>query len=152
MSLAPDPNLALRTLVLRPLKTLPVVSLAAVLAVTGASAQTLRLADRAALDAATSAGAAAGIAPVPMAGPVDATRYRVGPGDVFLLSLYGPVQRETRHTVSAEGLLLMPETGPLEVSGRTLAEVRELVDRRLRGVLRGVGIQFQLVQPQILQQ
>lgn len=147
MSLAPDPNLALRTLVLRPLKTLPVVSLAAVLAVTGASAQTLRLADRAALDAATSAGAAAGIAPVPMAGPVDAARYRVGPGDVFLLSLYGPVQRETRHTVSAEGLLLMPETGPLEVSGRTLAEVRELVDRRLRGVLRGVGIQFQLVQP-----
>lgn len=147
MSLAPDPNLALRTLVLRPLKSLPVVSLAAVLVVTGAFAQTLRLADRAALDAAASAGAAAGIAPVPMAGPVDAARYRVGPGDMFLLSLYGPVQRETRHTVSAEGVLLMPETGPLEVSGRTLAEVRELVDRRLRGVLRGVGIQFQLVQP-----
>ncbi|MFM7232671.1 MAG: SLBB domain-containing protein [bacterium] len=136
--------MALRDLVVRPL---PAALLALALVVPGASAQTLRLADRAALDAAASAGATAGLAPVPMAGPVDAERYRVGPGDVFLLSIYGPLQRETRHTVSVEGLLFMPETGPLEVSGRTLAEVRALVDRRLRGVLRGVGIQFQLVQP-----
>lgn len=105
------------------------------------------VADRAVLEAAAAASAAGSAAPLTLAGPIDATRYRVGPGDVFSLALYGPLYRETRLVVSSEGVLFSPELGPLPVAGLTLAEVRTQVERRLRTALRGVGIQLQLLVP-----
>ena len=89
----------------------------------------------------------ASVPPLRLSGPIDPARYRVGPGDVFSLIMYGPLYRETRLTVSAEGVLFSPELGPIATNGLTLAEVRALVERRLRTALRGVGIQFQLLTP-----
>lgn len=105
------------------------------------------LSDRAVLEAAAAASAAGSATPLTLAGPIDPTRYRVGPGDVFSLAVYGPLYRETRLVVSSEGVLFSPEIGPMPVAGLTLAEVRAQVERRLRTALRGVGIQFQLLTP-----
>ncbi len=113
----------------------------------GAQTGARSLSDRAVLDAAAAAAAAGSATPLTLAGPIDPTRYRVGPGDVFSLAVYGPLYRETRLVVSSEGVLFSPEIGPLSVAGLTLADVRAQVERRLRTALRGVGIQFQLLVP-----
>jgi protein involved in polysaccharide export with SLBB domain len=59
----------------------------------------------------------ASVPPLRLSGPIDPARYRVGPGDVFSLIMYGPLYRETRLTVSAEGVLFSPNWGPSRPTG-----------------------------------
>lgn len=69
-----------------------------------------------------------------LAGAVDATTYIVGPGDKLLVELWG-LQEESREVeVSAEGRLLVPRVGMFAASNRTLASLREEVERRLTEV------------------
>ena len=60
-------------------------------------------------------------------GPVDPTTYVVGPGDVFTVSIGGGSlsnpPRQTETTVTAEGLLVVPEAGTFQAAGRRLATV-----------------------------
>ena len=75
-------------------------------------------------------------------GPVDPTEYIVGPGDVFTVSLGGGSlsnpPRQTETTVTAEGLLVVPEAGTFEAAGRRLAtvtaEARTALRRRYTNV------------------
>jgi protein involved in polysaccharide export with SLBB domain len=84
---------------------------------------------------------------VPLAGPIDPDRYRVGPGDVVRLALFGPISRQSNLVVTPEGTLFIPELGALKLAGLTLTQARQLVITRIRGALRGVGVDFQLVVP-----
>lgn len=84
---------------------------------------------------------------VPLAGPIDPERYRVGPGDVVRLAVFGPISRQSNLVVSPEGTLFVPEIGALKLAGLTLSEARQLVTTRIKGALRGVGVDFQLVVP-----
>ena len=56
-------------------------------------------------------------------GAVDPNEYLIGPGDVFRLMIGGLSPREIPLTVSASGVLPLPEAGALNVGGKTLAEV-----------------------------
>ena len=84
---------------------------------------------------------------VPLAGPVNPDRYRLGPGDVLQLAVYGPISRQTLLVVAPEGTLYLPELGSIRVAGLTLGQARQMVTTRIKGALRGVGVEFQLLQP-----
>ncbi len=84
-------------------------------------------------------------ATLPLAGPVDAKEYIVGPGDVFQLSFSGRLARTLTLQVGAEGTIYVPGTGPIAVAGQTLDDARQTVAERLATDLRGVVVDLRLV-------
>ena len=85
---------------------------------------------------------------VVLGGPVDPREYVVGPGDVFTVSVGGgsvsSPPRQTETTVTAEGLLVVPEAGTFDAAGRTLAavtaEARTALRRRYSNVPTDVAL------------
>ena len=70
--------------------------------------------------------------------------YVLGPGDGLTIDLWGGVSQRLFRTVDREGRLSLPEAGPLLVSGRTLGEVQEVVQRILRTQYRDVSADVSL--------
>ncbi len=60
-------------------------------------------------------------------GTLDPHLYTLGPGDVIQIGFWGDVNRQEPVTVNPSGEILLPPVGPVEVAGKTLAEVRGLV-------------------------
>jgi polysaccharide export outer membrane protein len=71
--------------------------------------------------------------------------YVVGPGDSLSIDLWGGVSQRLLRTVDHEGRLTLPEVGPLLVSGRSLGEVQESVQRVLRSQFRDVSADVSLL-------
>ncbi len=71
--------------------------------------------------------------------------YVLGPGDGLSIDLWGGVSQRLLRTVDREGRLLLPEAGPLLVSGKSLGEVQESVQRVLRTQFRGVSADVSLL-------
>ncbi|HEY2544755.1 MAG TPA: SLBB domain-containing protein [Candidatus Acidoferrum sp.] len=71
--------------------------------------------------------------------------YVVGPGDGLSIDLWGGVSQRLFRTVDREGRLLLPEAGPLLVSGKSLGEVQESVQRLLRTQFRDVSADVSLL-------
>src|SRR5215467_9126355 len=80
---------------------------------------------------------------IPMDLPVGAD-YVVGPGDGLAIDLWGATSQRIVRTVDRQGRVSLPEAGPVLVSGRTLGEVQELVQRTLRGQFRDVSTDISL--------
>lgn len=80
-------------------------------------------------------------------GPVDPQAYVVGPGDVFSIAIGGGIPTRLESTVTADGYLAVPEVGSFHVVDRTLADVKETVERELRRTYRNVASQVALAQP-----
>jgi protein involved in polysaccharide export with SLBB domain len=72
----------------------------------------------------------------PVAGPVNAATYVVGPGDVLRVVLSGPVVREITAEVGPEGSALIPEYGTVKVAGLTLQAARQEIRRAVGASLR----------------
>ncbi len=70
--------------------------------------------------------------------------YVLGPGDGLTIDLWGGVSQRLFRTVDREGRLSLPEAGPLLVSGKTLGEVQEVVQRILRTQYRDVSADISL--------
>jgi polysaccharide biosynthesis/export protein len=70
--------------------------------------------------------------------------YVVGPGDGLSVSLWGGVSRRLFGTVDREGRLNLPEVGPVLVSGKSLADVQQEVQRTLRTQFRDVSADISL--------
>jgi polysaccharide biosynthesis/export protein len=81
---------------------------------------------------------------MPMDLPVGPS-YVVGPGDSLSIDLWGGVSQRLLRTVDREGRLALPESGPVLVSGRTLGEVQETVQRTLRTQYRDVSADVSLL-------
>jgi protein involved in polysaccharide export with SLBB domain len=88
-----------------------------------------------------------GSAPPALAGPVDPTTYRIGPGDILQLQMWGRVSRNLLLQVGPEGYVLVPGSGSLRVVGETLADVRTELLKRLQGKFRGVSMDLRLGRP-----
>lgn len=58
-------------------------------------------------------------------GAIDPNEYVVGPGDIFNVMIGGTIPVELPLTVSVSGVLSLPEIGPLQAGGRSLAEVEQ---------------------------
>jgi protein involved in polysaccharide export with SLBB domain len=64
--------------------------------------------------------------------------YVLGPGDNLNINLVGGVSQRLRRVVDLQGQVSLPEVGPVEVSGKTLGEVQQLVQASLRSEYRMV--------------
>jgi polysaccharide biosynthesis/export protein len=71
--------------------------------------------------------------------------YVVGPGDGLSIDLWGGVSQRLFRSVDREGRLQLPEAGPLLVSGKSLGEVQESVQRVLRTQFRDVSADVSLL-------
>jgi len=71
--------------------------------------------------------------------------YVVGPGDSLSINLWGGVSQRLLRAVDREGRLALPEAGPLLVSGKSLGEVQEAVQRVLRTQFRDVSADVSLL-------
>jgi protein involved in polysaccharide export with SLBB domain len=82
-----------------------------------------------------------------LAGPVDPAVYVVGPGDVFLLQIWGKVSQSLPIEVGPEGTALVPGSAVVYMAGRTFAEVKADVIRRMQQQYRGVSMDLRLARP-----
>ena len=87
------------------------------------------------------------VPPLTLAGVVDPKVYRVGPGDLIQVQMWGRVSRSWIGEVGPEGVLMLPGSGAIPVAGRTLAQVREAVLGVLRADYRGVSLDVRLTRP-----
>jgi len=71
--------------------------------------------------------------------------YVVGPGDSLSINLWGGVSQRLLRAVDREGRLALPEAGPLLVSGKSLGEVQDAVQRVLRTQFRDVSADVSLL-------
>ncbi len=60
-------------------------------------------------------------------GAVDPGTYIVGPGDLFSFNVWGTMEIQFPVAVSPEGKLLVPTVGEVEVDGKRLDEVQDIV-------------------------
>ncbi len=89
-----------------------------------------------------------GVPPRPvLAGPVDASAYVVGPGDVLSLEYGGRAAGSTALIVDGEGRIRLPSLGLVTVGGKTLAAARDEIVRRLRSFLPGAILDVRLLEP-----
>jgi protein involved in polysaccharide export with SLBB domain len=70
--------------------------------------------------------------------------YMVGPGDGLAIDLWGGVSQRIARTVDRQGRISLPESGPVLVSGHTLAEVQQTVQKILRANYRDVSADVSL--------
>lgn len=70
--------------------------------------------------------------------------YVVGPGDGLSIDLWGGVAQRLYRIVDREGRLALPEVGPISVSGQTLGQVQQVVQRVLRTEYRDVSADVSL--------
>lgn len=80
---------------------------------------------------------------IPMDIPVG-PNYVVGPGDALAIDLWGGVSRRIYGVVDREGHLSLPESAPVLVAGKSLAEVQQTVQRTLRTQFRDVSADVSL--------
>ena len=65
--------------------------------------------------------------------------YVVGPGDSLEIDMWGGVSQRLFRVVDRQGRVSLPESGPLLVSGRSLADVQQNVQQVLRSQFRDVS-------------
>jgi protein involved in polysaccharide export with SLBB domain len=58
--------------------------------------------------------------------------YVLGPGDGLNIEIWGSVSRRLQRVVDRQGLVMLPETGGVQVAGKSLGEVQHLVQSALR--------------------
>ncbi len=80
---------------------------------------------------------------LPMDLPVGPS-YVVGPGDSLAIDLWGGVSQRILRTVDREGRVALPEAGPVLVSGRTLGDAQQEVQRVLRTQFRDISVDVSL--------
>ncbi len=89
--------------------------------------------------------------PAPRAGKVlleekiDPKTYILGPGDILSIFTWGNFEGQYQLPVSPEGVLLIPEIGPIEVSGVTLERAEKKISKRILRRFRNVETVVSLV-------
>ena len=72
------------------------------------------------------------IKPLQMAAVPDG--YVIGPGDAFLVTLWGRIEAEYTLTVDNEGGVMFPKVGPVRLGGLTYAQAREVLKARAESI------------------
>lgn len=81
----------------------------------------------------------------PLTGPVPPD-YVLGPGDSVRVQLFGNVNGIYEFDVSRDGVLNLPEIGPVTVAGLPFSEFREDLGRRVREMLIGTQVSVSMGQ------
>ncbi len=86
-------------------------------------------------------------APISLEQPIDPNTYVCGPGDVFEINFWGKQNFRLRITADLEGRTFISKVGYVPVAGKTLAEVRTLVKKKVRTNYPGLMLDLTLVSP-----
>ena len=70
--------------------------------------------------------------------------YVVGPGDGLSIEIWGSVSGRLQRTVDRQGLVMLPDSGAVQVSGKSLAEVQQLMQVRMRTQYRAAQVDVSL--------
>jgi protein involved in polysaccharide export with SLBB domain len=71
--------------------------------------------------------------------------YILGPGDVLSIFTWGNFQGQYQLTITPEGMLLVPEIGPIDVADITLTDARKKIADSIQGKYRNVESTISLV-------
>lgn len=66
--------------------------------------------------------------------------YVIGPGDKLTIDLWGGVTQSFTRTIDRDGRILLPEAGPIQVSGLSLAKAQAVIEGVLKPQFRNVQI------------
>lgn len=66
------------------------------------------------------------------------TDYQLGPGDVLNIEVWGASQNSFRLKISSEGQILVPNLGPIQVSGLNVDKASTLIINRLSSIYSGL--------------
>ncbi|MEM6337058.1 MAG: polysaccharide biosynthesis/export family protein, partial [Bacteroidota bacterium] len=83
----------------------------------------------------------------PLEGAVDADQYKIGPNDVFSVSIGGAQPIQAQVPVGSDGTLVLPTVGALNVAGLPLSEARAIALDTLSSSFRNVPVDVALLQP-----
>lgn len=72
--------------------------------------------------------------------------YVLGPGDTVRIQLFGTVNDVYELEVSRDGILNLPELGPITVAGMTFSDLRRDLDRRVQQMLIGTQVSVSMGQ------
>jgi polysaccharide biosynthesis/export protein len=64
--------------------------------------------------------------------------YRLGPDDILLLQLFGKQNSSTELIVGRDGAVNLPEIGPVNVSGLSVAQASDVITNKIREAMIGV--------------
>ena len=67
-------------------------------------------------------------------------RYRVGPGDEFLVTVGGDVRKTVSVPVSAQGYLVIPDVGATDLAGVPLGEALKRIQETIQSRYRGASV------------
>ena len=67
-------------------------------------------------------------------------RYRVGPGDEFLVTVGGDIRKTFPVPVSAQGQLVIPDVGATDVAGIPLGDALRRIQETIEGRYRGASV------------
>lgn len=65
--------------------------------------------------------------------------YALGTGDELVIDIWGASEQTYRATISPEGAIRIPNLGPLYLHGKTIAEARQLIMKRLKSIYSTLG-------------
>ncbi len=77
--------------------------------------------------------------------------YVLGPGDILVIDVYGASQESLKLTVSPDGDITVPDYGPIQVSGLTVAAARSRIASRLGKYFQSSQIKTTLGQTRSIQ-
>jgi protein involved in polysaccharide export with SLBB domain len=76
---------------------------------------------------------------------IDPNTYILGPGDVLSVFIWGSFEGQFQLTITPEGMLLVPEIGPIDISGISLSDARTKISDEIGRKYRNVGSTASLV-------
>ncbi|MBU1638524.1 SLBB domain-containing protein [bacterium] len=80
-------------------------------------------------------------------GPINPDEYKVGPGDKFKVYFWKPAYTEYSATIGAEGELVLPLIGSVNIADMTLTEAKQAIAEAVGGSFKKGALTVTLVEP-----
>lgn len=76
---------------------------------------------------------------------VDSNSYKLGPGDLLQISVWGPLENQFLTEITAEGYVIVPTISEIFVSGLTLADGSALIKENLKRYFKEASFSIRLI-------
>ncbi len=65
--------------------------------------------------------------------------YKLGAGDELFIDIWGDAQKSYQLTLSPEGIVLIPDVGPIFLNGKTVEDAEKIIIRRIKSIFSSLG-------------
>lgn len=86
---------------------------------------------------------------IPLEGPIDATNYIVGPGDLLQIDVWGAVPFSYPVIVNPEGTVIIPTVGVVDIADKSLTETKQAIKEAVGKIYIKGDITASLVVPRV---